>query len=365
MLLPELPGYLDSMGGQAYKGAIIGLFTITACISRPFSGRLADTIGRVPVILFGTLVAVVTNSLYIVVPSIIGFLILRLIHGLTIGFNATGATAYVSDIVPPERRGEAMGLFGLMNNVGAGLGPWLGSMITDKYGIHKLFLSATILSACSAFVFWGIKETLHNKQSFKPSLLNLSKSDLAERRVWLPCIIMFLMVFGYGTILTVGFDLAKHLKGANKGTLLMILTLSSISVRVFAGKISDRYGRKTSMLAGLVPLVVGLLLVANAKDISHLYIGIGIVGLANGMNNPTIFAWVTDWGNPKNKGRAISTLFIALEAGVGIGAFVSAEIYNSKIENISSTFYFAAGLGVIAIIILLATWKYKPKLILE
>jgi len=46
MLIPELPAYLSSLGGSGYKGYIIGLFTITAGLSRPFSGRLTDTIGR-------------------------------------------------------------------------------------------------------------------------------------------------------------------------------------------------------------------------------------------------------------------------------------------------------------------------------
>jgi len=365
MLLPELPGYLRSMGGAQYIGAIFGLFTVTACISRPFSGRLADTIGRVPVIMFGTLVAIITNTLYILLPTVMGFMILRLIHGLTIGFNATGATAYVSDIVPAEKRGEAMGFFGVMNNVGAGLGPLLGSSITKNFGIDKLFITASILATGSAIVFWGIKETLPHKEPFKLRLLNLSKGDLVEKRVWLPSIVMFLMVFGYGTVLTVGFDLAEQLKAGNKGAILMIMTLSSVLVRIVAGRISDRYGRKTAMLGGLATLTIGLVLMAMATDLNHLYFASLIVGLANGMNNPTIFAWVTDWGNPKNKGRAISTLFIALEAGVGIGAFLSGAVYNNKVSNIPMTFFLAGGLAFTALALLLATWNYRPKLILE
>jgi MFS family permease len=49
MLIPELPAFLSSLGGASYKGYIIALFTLTAGLSRPFSGRLTDTIGRVPV----------------------------------------------------------------------------------------------------------------------------------------------------------------------------------------------------------------------------------------------------------------------------------------------------------------------------
>jgi MFS family permease len=52
---------------------------------------------------------------------------------LTVGFNATGTTAYISDVVPiPKNAGEAMGFFGLMNNVGAGLAPLLGSYVLQK-----------------------------------------------------------------------------------------------------------------------------------------------------------------------------------------------------------------------------------------
>ena len=49
MMIPELPAYLSSLNGAEHKGLIIALFTLTAGISRPFSGKLADTIGRMPV----------------------------------------------------------------------------------------------------------------------------------------------------------------------------------------------------------------------------------------------------------------------------------------------------------------------------
>lgn len=365
MILPELPDYLESLGGKDYKGAIIGLFTLTACISRPFSGRLSDTVGRVPIIMFGTLMAVLANSLYIFVPFVAGFLFLRLLHGLTVGFTATGSTAYISDVVPLEKRGEAMGFFGLMNNVGAGIAPLFGSFIVKKAGITEMFITAGLLAVGSALIFYNIKETLPEKQKFNIKLLNLRKQDLAERRVWLPALIMTLMVFSFGTVLTVGFDLAKSLHASNKGSILMIMTLSSVLIRVVAGRFSDRYGRKTTMLIGLITLSGGLILMANAHTLTSLFIGTAIVGMANGMNNPTIFAWVTDWSHPSNKGRAISTLFIALEAGIGMGALISGAIYKNKMENIAYPFYLAAALTIVATIILSATWKYKPKLILE
>ncbi len=64
MIIPMLPDYLTSLGGGEYKGLIIALFTITAGLSRPFSGKLADKIGRLPVMIFGAVVCFVAGLAY-------------------------------------------------------------------------------------------------------------------------------------------------------------------------------------------------------------------------------------------------------------------------------------------------------------
>ena len=87
MMIPELPAYLTQLGGAEYKGLIIALFTLMAGISRPFSGKLTDTIGRVPVMIFGSLVCVVCSLLYPVLTSVSGFLLLRFFHGFSTGFK--------------------------------------------------------------------------------------------------------------------------------------------------------------------------------------------------------------------------------------------------------------------------------------
>src|ERR1041384_7875732 len=89
MLIPELPAYLSNLGGAEYKGLIISLFTLTAGLSRPMSGQLIDTIGRKPVLLIGTLVCLICGFLYPVLGTVSGFLLLRLFHGFSTGFNPT------------------------------------------------------------------------------------------------------------------------------------------------------------------------------------------------------------------------------------------------------------------------------------
>jgi MFS family permease len=112
MMIPELPGYLTQLGGADKKGWIIALFTITAGVSRPFSGKLTDTIGRIPVMYVGTFACVLCSILYPALAFLNGFFALRFFHGFSTGFKPTGTSAYVADVVPADRRGEAMGTLG-------------------------------------------------------------------------------------------------------------------------------------------------------------------------------------------------------------------------------------------------------------
>ena len=90
MIIPELPDYLTSLGGEDYKGLFISLFTLAAGLSRPFSGKIADRVGRIPVMIFGSVVCIVCGLLYPVLTSIAGFLFLRFFHGFSTGFKPTG-----------------------------------------------------------------------------------------------------------------------------------------------------------------------------------------------------------------------------------------------------------------------------------
>ena len=140
MVMPELPGFLTELGRPDLIGWIVGLFTVGAFLSRFLSGRIADRAGRRPVMLFGTWVTTIAGLGYIGVGAITGeavwsgvpvavwaFLTLRLLHGMSTGFRPTGTTAFLTDITPLSRRGEALGYLGVAGNAGMAGGPAIGS----------------------------------------------------------------------------------------------------------------------------------------------------------------------------------------------------------------------------------------------
>ena len=364
MIVPELPAYLTTLGGEDYKGMIIGLFAISAGLARPFSGKLTDTIGRLPVLLIGCLVCVVLGFLYPLISSVFGFLLLRFLHGFSTGFKPTADVAYVSDIVPSHRRGEAMGIMGITNNLGMSVGPALGSEVAAAYGINILFYVSAVVAFLAVIVLFKLPETLVDKQKFTLRHLAVKKEDLFEPSVKLPALIMLLTVFSFGAVLTLVPDFAYHLGLKKQGYFFMVLTLTSLLVRLFSGKLSDRKGRRYVMMWGVAFLFFSMIVMALAKSVFVLFIAAALLGISTGFNSPTLFAWAIDLSNEKFKGRGMATLYIALEAGIAIGAFASAAIYNNLAANFFWAFATGAALALVAWMVLWMNYrKLKTELI--
>lgn len=357
MLIPDLPAYLTSLGGAKYKGFIISLFTLTAMCSRPFSGKLADTVGRVPIMMVGSIVCFVCSLMYPLLSSVAGFLLLRLVHGFSTGFKPTGQAAYLSDIIPAERRGEAMGLLGTASSVGMAGGPAVGGLLTNQFGLDVMFYCSSAFALISAVILAGIKETVKNKQPFSVGLLKVNRSDLFEPKVVAPCIVMLFLGYSYGSVFTLIPDLGEVVGIKNKGLLFTYMTIASLVVRLIGGKASDAWGRKPVLQVCSMLVILSMLVIAFAESKLQLILGISFYGLAQGATSPTLLAWATDLSDPNFKGRGVASVYIFMEFGIGLGAFASGFVYANDPSRFSLSFVICSVLAGLALIYLLL---HKP-----
>ncbi len=359
MMIPELPNYLAGMGGSAYKGWIIALFTLTAGLSRPFSGKLADTVGRLPVMYVGTFACVVCSLAYPQLAFMSGFLALRFMHGFSTGFKPTGTAAYVADIVPDTRRGEAMGMLGIFLNVGASAAPILGSWLVIAYkNYNPMFYVSALLAVLSMLILTSLPETLPKKQAFHPRLLKITKDDIFDPLAMPAAITMIFCYVSYGVILTTVPDLSDHLQVPNRGIFFMLFTLSSISTRMVAARVSDRLGRVPVLKVSAWLIAGAMILFAQARSAEMLYAASILFGLGNGVFSPAINAWTVDLGHAQRKGRALATMYIALEIAIGSGAVLSGWYFADRIEHLPLIFYWAAAMSLFGWVYL---WYYEKK----
>lgn len=362
MMIPELPDYLIKLGGREYVGLIIALFTFTAGVSRPFSGKITDTVGRVPVMAFGSIVCFLCGFLYPYLITVGGFLTLRLLHGFSTGTKPTATSAYVADVVPATRRGEAMGMLGLFTAMGMSLGPAIGSWLADDFSMNIMFWTSSAFALLSILILLQMPETLENKQPFRFSLLRLKKEEVFDKQAIPPFLVLLLQSFSSGVILTVVSGLSTSLGIANKGLFFTVYTVASLVVRLVFSKTSDRYGRLPVLFISTVVLVVSMVLLIITQSPLMFWVSAVFYGMSWGMNSPTVTAWTADLSDEKTRGRAMATMYIALEAGIGLGA-VAAGLLLNKVggeAGIDASFAVAGMLALVAVGYLGWLWAQMP-----
>ena len=353
LILPEMNGFISSLGGSEVKGSIIFLFSIAAGLSRPFAGKLADLIGRKRSVYIGLAIAIIASLSYAWVGALYLFFVLRFAHGLSAGFAPTGATALLTDMLPPGKKGAAMGLWGTFISLGIGVGQALGSYIFAHSNFNTLFMASAGFGVLALMLLSPIKETLPEQQAFRWRQLLIKWEDVVEPSVKPAALIMLLTAISSGLIFVLTPDYSAYLGIANKGYFFGIYVLSTIGIRLVFSSLSDRIGRRETMLIGCSLLVLSMTLLGFSDDVWSYSLAAAIFGLATGISSPTLFAWTADLSLPQRRGTGAGTLFIALEIGILVGSGLTFLFYKNTIESARTCLFIAAGFGGVALLFLL------------
>jgi MFS family permease len=360
VIIPQFNEMLEDLDGAAYKAFIIGAFTFVAGISRPFSGKIADNVSRKSVIYFGILVSAICSLIYPFITSIALFFVVRLIHGFSTGFQPTGTTAIVTDTAHPERRGEIMGVFGVVISLGMGTGLYLSTPIYNLVGLENLFFISSGFAIVAFILSLLITESLENRVKLKFEHIRIKKNEIIDRDVLLPSIVMFLTASCAGVVFTITPDMGNYLDIENKGYFFGVYVSFTIVIRFLAGKFSDKWGRRNSLKVGVFLLGCAMLITGLAPNKTVYFIGAALYGISSGIGSPTIFAWTADLANPKYRGRGIGTMFIALEVGILFGSMICFTLYNDTKQTAEYTFIGGAISCFLAVAMLFLIKKDRP-----
>lgn len=361
VLIPVFNDFISQLGGKNLKGLIISLFAFTALISRPFSGKLADFIGRKKVMYFGAVVGLLVALSYPLAGSVAFFLFLRFTNGFSAGFLPTGATALVTDILPPNKRGSGMGIWGTFISAGIGAGQIFSKYIILGFGDTGLYLFSGLVSIVILILLAQLKETLPNPEKFKFSHLRIKKTEIIETNVIPASIVMTCSAIASGIIFVVPFDMAPALGIDNKGMFFGYYVISTILIRLVSSQLSDKIGRRKTLILGLSFMVVSMFILANTTTPLLFQIGAIVFGISTGISSPTLFAWTADLSPVHRRGIGSGTLFIALELGIIIGSLSTLFTYDNTMQSWPTVFYFGGLFSLIAISYLIWHLQKHPK----
>lgn len=158
IVIPVMPRLVQDLGGgdPAHAARVLGVFGMTWALMQfffsPVLGVLSDRFGRRPVLLISCAGLGLDYLLMAMAPSL-GWLYLgRIINGITAATFST-ASAYITDITPPEKRASAFGLIGAAFGLGFIVGPAIGGLLGDLSPRAPFWVTAVLglLGACYGF----------------------------------------------------------------------------------------------------------------------------------------------------------------------------------------------------------------------
>jgi MFS family permease len=360
LIIPKLNDFITLLGGGDLKGMNILIFAFLALISRPFAGKLADKIGRKKVMYLGILLGAFALLIYPLSSSVFFYLAIRALHGTSAGFMPTAATALATDIIPDDRRGSAMGIWGAFTAVGFGLGNYFAGWIHAFAGYTGLFMTGLFFCLITLVLISSITETLPSPQAFSIKHLRIRWNDVFEPTVRPAAFVMFCATVSTGMIFVTSSDISTYLHIDNQGHFFLFYMLSTILVRLFGGNISEKIGRRKALLLGNFFLFASMLCVSLANEWILYTVGATLFGLSTGVSSPAVFAWMADLCPEDRRGVGSGTVFIALEGGVIIGSFLPLVFYDNTFTSIALLFGFAAMAAMIALLYLLWHLKRYP-----
>jgi MFS family permease len=161
-LLPVMPLYFSEHGVDfGTLGLVVAAWPAARLVAEPIFGWLADRVPRVPLMVLGNVGAGVFQFLPLVLVGPLPFIVLRALAGLSTAIYDPSARGYITDATPPDRRGEAFGLYGAAQMGGLLFGPAIGGLGSVAFGsIAFIFVFGAISSfVAAAAIALRVRET--------------------------------------------------------------------------------------------------------------------------------------------------------------------------------------------------------------
>lgn len=324
------------------------------------AGALADTYGRKNVIVFSSLISAVAIFIFAFSNNFLISAIALPISGLGSSFFLV-ANTLVAESVGTERRGSAFGKYTTMSGIAAAFSPILGGLAISEKGYTPLFLIGASLTLVAALMrVLKLQETLPKSERavFLGSKLKtyyISARSIFGNKILLVLVLVYSMYNIFADQNSFVPPLyAKQVLGFNPfglGVLFTVLLLVVAASRYPSGKLSDKIGRRRTIIVSWIGEISVVYVFVFATTQSIAVIGIGLWMLFGVMDSPAINAWVAEASPSTSRGLSMGVFYTVTFIPTIPALLVSGYLFAIKPQL---PFYANSLMGLVALVLLIA-----------
>lgn len=324
-----LPLYIHRLGGdEAAIGLVQGLYSAAGIVCQPLIGAWLDRLGQRFLMVAGAILLTISSAAFVVTGAIPVLGVLRALQG--VGFSAFFVANYIHvvDLVPAERRGWALGIYGLSGLLSTSLAPLAGELLIRRAGFRWFFAWTVLLAGAALLLVFRLRDIRPPQMTGGPGLAAV-REGLAEV-LHLHMALMFFFGLGTGTIFTFLPTFAERLGVTGLGLFYTAYAGAAMLVRVAAGTLIDTLGRRAVIIpsmfvqaaAACVLALVAILVPPGsaAPVLPFVFLAGFLAGAAHGFLYPALSALLMDVTPERRRGSAVGTFSSVFLIGNTLGS---------------------------------------------
>ncbi|HFI0697994.1 TPA: multidrug efflux MFS transporter [Streptococcus suis] len=262
LVMPFISVFVEELGVgpglvEYYAGLAVSTNALAAALMAPIWGSLADRYGRKPMMVRAAFVMIFTMGGMAFVPNVFWLLVLRVLNGVFTGY-IPNATALIASQVPKDKTGYALGTLSTGAVAGNLIGPTLGGVLAEMFGVHTVFLLVGLLYAIVV-----ILTVFYIREDFVP----IKKSDtlpvkevfaqVKDRKILVGLFVTSMVIIAAAQAVVPILTLyVRHLGQTDNllfvaGFIISLPGMASLATSGYLGKLGDRIGNHRLLLMAL------------------------------------------------------------------------------------------------------------------
>ncbi|MDN2992201.1 multidrug efflux MFS transporter [Streptococcus suis] len=262
LVMPFISVFVEELGvgpGQVeyYAGLAVSVNALAAALMAPIWGSLADRYGRKPMMVRAAFAMIFTMGGMAFVPNVFWLLTLRVLNGVFTGY-IPNATALIASQVPKDKTGYALGTLSTGAVAGNLIGPTLGGILAEMFGVHMVFLLVGLLYAIVVLltVFYIREDFVPVKKGEEMSVKEVFE-QVKDRQMLVGLFVTSMIIIAAAQAVVPILTLyVRHLGQTDNllfvaGFIISLPGMASLVTSGYLGKIGDRIGNHRLLLIAL------------------------------------------------------------------------------------------------------------------
>jgi MFS family permease len=299
-------------------GISIGAFAIAALVLRPVVGWASDRFGRRPLLVFGGVLTILALLLHLVVTNLPLFVAARSLLGIAEAFFFVAVVAAVSDLAPPERRGEAINIGSLAVYLGLAIGPFLGETILGLGSFSMVWFAAAVMAGVATGLTLLVPETAPGALRQRATGERPPRTPLIHPAGFLPGFLIMTGTWGMAAYFAFLPLYTTQLGMAGAGPALAMYALIVVTLRIVFAKLPDQIGSARLSAVALVGSALGLGVLGLIASPAGVYLGTAIFATGIAFLFPALMALAVARVDENERGTVVGTTTAFVDLSFGL-----------------------------------------------